>query len=268
MLMWLIPFFGFQLYFLNADGRAALKTPSTWLGILIAGVAVTFWTGTFAFALNYTSLTEVYLLNNCQPILLVIYNRLKKIDVNGLHVLGVVLGIIGLLLAWYMISNLLMIFSLGNYSSQTHFSWQKLVLGDVVAFVGAVFAAIYLTWGGTVRSKIPVFLFLMPVTLINFIVFLILSVIMEKPSISLLFGGWVQKENILPILWLGIFTGILGISSISTVMKNLPGLMISVVLLCEPIAATFMALIIRVEPPPPALTWVGAVLVTVGISFV
>jgi drug/metabolite transporter (DMT)-like permease len=228
---------------------------ATWIKIIIGGVAVSVWTGTFTVALNYTSLTRVYLLNNSQPLLIVVWNKITGKPSNVLHYFGVGVGFVGLALTCFS----------GN-GNGFEFTTAEIV-GDVIAFLGAVAAAIYISIGGEVRSKVPSFLYLAPTTIVSLLLYAGFTLILESTPPSLLFS-WYHTPYLAQISWLAVITGLLGVSVIAIVMKYLPPLLISIVLLAEPVVASILAILLKVEENPGWLTWLGASLVTVGVMLV
>lgn len=158
--------------------------------------------------------------------------------VNKLHLLGVFLGLTGLVLVCLG----------GGLAEHLTFSKRELI-GDAIALgglilsssltnqLGAIAAAIYISIGAQIRSKLPAFVYFVPSATISTILFTICTVTMEhtKPSE---FFDWVETEYLLPVLWIALVASVLGISIIAVVMKFLPALVISIVLLFEPIAGT------------------------------
>ena len=60
----------------------------------------------------------------------------------------------------------------------------------------------------------------------------------------------------------------IGTSGVVMVMKYLPTIVISVALLGEPIVATLLAMAMKIESTPSAMTWAGAVVVVLGVFLV
>ena len=61
---------------------------------------------------------------------------------------------------------------------------------------------------------------------------------------------------------------LLGITVLILVMKYLSPLTISIVLLCEPVAASVFGVLLGVEANPSIITWMGAIVVTFGVALV
>jgi len=238
---------------MSLEEKVVMKRWKLWAQVVIGGISVAMWTGTWAVAMNYTTLTRAYLLSNCQPLILVLFNKCTGQPVTRWHVVGVALGFIGLVTTS----------TSGLIGEGLHFSLRELI-GDIVAFAGSVFAAIYIIVGGRVRTMLPAFVYMLPMTIVSIIVFIICTLTIESSAPSSLFS-WIKLEYLPEISWLAIVTGLLGVALLIVIMKHLPSLIISIVLLFEPIAASIMAIIVGVESMPNAMTWVGAALVTLGI---
>ncbi|PRP89735.1 Drug/Metabolite Transporter (DMT) Superfamily [Planoprotostelium fungivorum] len=235
------------------ENRRDLLDTRLWLYIFLGGISVAAWSGTFAVALKYTSLTRVYLLNNCQPLIIVIWDSIRRKPTNRYHYLGVFFGIIGLLFACYTEDCLDM-------------DMEELI-GDAIAFSGAIFAAIYISIGSRIRDKAPSFVYLLPTTVMCMLLYGAATIILEGTSYDM-FIVWYKPEYLPVVGWLAGVTGLLGTAVIAAVMKYIPAIAISIVLLAEPITASVIAIVMKVENPPLWVNWVGAGMVLIGIGLV
>jgi drug/metabolite transporter (DMT)-like permease len=96
MVVCLLPLVIIEILRMNPDDRSKLREPKVWANIVYCGVASSIWSGTFAVALDFSSVTQVYLLNNCQPILLVIWFKIKGRPISIFQAAGVAMGMVGL----------------------------------------------------------------------------------------------------------------------------------------------------------------------------
>lgn len=190
-----------------------------WIRVIVSGIGASMWTGTFAFALYHTNLTHVYLLNNLQPIFLLVWNKLSGKPVSILALLGVLLSLLGL------------VFTLGSKGFDDLLSLESL-LGEGIAFSGSIFAAMYIITGTEVRSKIPSFIYLFPITLISVIMYFIFTITVENTAYITLLQCFTNWEDARVVLWLCLVTGMLGTNLVAYVMKYLPSLLISVQFFC------------------------------------
>jgi len=247
----LIPFLIVELYRMSPEQRIQLRNKKIWGSILYCGISSAMWSGTFACALGFTSLTRVYLLNNCQPILLALWSKATGKPVTIAQTIGVILGMVGLILT---VMN-------SNFLEMT----KTELIGDGIALLGAFFAAIYITVGSNIRSSIPgTFTFMVAMWTVSLIMFGIGALTYEKASWASLIG-WFDTSHCWIVLWLSLVTGLIGVSMVLVVMKYLTPLTIAVVLLCEPVAASLFAVILGVEQLPSPITWIGVAVVTVGV---
>lgn len=203
----------------------------------------------------HTSLTNVYLLNNLQPIFILIWNKYVKQPISLIAIIGVLFSLGGL------------VCTIGSNGWNDFLSYETL-FGEGVAFSGSIFAAIYIISGKKLRSTVPSFIYLFPVTLLSLIFNLVFTLTLESTSPSQLFIWVTRWDEARVVLWLCLITSLGGNSLVAFVMKYLPCLVISVVLLCEPIVATVISICVKIEPIPNWPTWLGAGFITFGILLV
>lgn len=115
--------------------------------------------------------------------------------------------------------------------------------------------------------QVPVFVYLVPVTLISIVVFTFGTLSLESVDAPSLVG-WYHPHYLECIAYLAIVTGLLGIATVAFVMKYLSSLIVSVVLLMEPVTAALLGILLHVEGNPSVMTAVGALLVTSGVLIV
>jgi len=257
MLFFLLPAALVQFIRLSAEDRTKLKSKRLWAFAIIASIGAFMWTGTWAVSLKMTTLTRAYLLNNCQPLIMVVWSKATGNQVTAAHVVGVLIGISGLLMT--AMSSIIME-GLADINTTT-------VMGDGIAFSGAFFACLYIYFGGKTRIKVPSLIYLAFVTLINVILFTIASMVFEHTAFSS-FIQWTEKDNLPMLGWSVLIVGLVGILLLSVVLRYLPSLLISVILLLEPIVASIIGIFFHVEDVPSIYTLFGATLITIGILIV
>ena len=78
--------------------RKQLQWPSwrTIGNVTLCGFASSMWTATFSVALGFCPITQVYLLNNCQPIIVAIWLKIRGKPITIRQSIGVGLGMVGL----------------------------------------------------------------------------------------------------------------------------------------------------------------------------
>lgn len=97
----------------------------------------------------------------------------------------------------------------GESGTAMELTWSD-ALGDGIAFLGAIFAASYISVGSSTRSQFPgTFTFVFSMWVVSLVVFLAGTLLFERPELSSLFNWYV--DGIWPIvLWLALVTGLIG----------------------------------------------------------
>jgi len=252
MALLLLPLFAIQWLWLRPKDRSIVYKKQHMIRLVVAGLALAGWTGTFAVSLSFTSMTRVYLLNNCQPVLMVIWLKLTRKPVTLVQGLGTAVGFMGLALT-----------VCSGLTQDAGIDFRQLT-GDCIAFIGAICACVFISNGSRLRSQMPVFVYLFPLTIIAMLGFAAVTAAFERT----LPADLVLWKEIAILAWLTIITGLLGTTLVGVVMKWLPSLLISVVLLCEPVVATMLAVALRLEPVPDAWLFAGGGVLLVGVAIV
>lgn len=146
--------------------------------------------------------------------------------------------------------------------------------GDIAAFIGAVAVCIYLVIGKSVRSWLPIWLYVFPVIGFASLTCLIFALFDDKdPSTwsgmtnSSIFGLF-SKEYILYAMYLGIGPGIFGHTMINTLLRYISPLVVSTALLSEPIIGSIIGHLFGLQSMPTFYTWVGGMILMFGLVFV
>ena len=84
------------------------------------------------------------------------------------------------------------------------------MIGDSIAFCGAIFAAIYINGGTLIRARVPgTFTFVVPMWFVSATLFASGTLVIEGTSPAD-FLGWMNKEMYPIVLWLALVTGVIG----------------------------------------------------------
>jgi drug/metabolite transporter (DMT)-like permease len=132
------------------------------------------------------------------------------------------------------------------------------MLGNILAFAGAWFAAFYLIIGRKVRGGLS----LLTYTFVVYGTAAVTLLIMVAISGERLIGY--SPTTTAFFLALAIIPQLIGHSSFNWALKFLPAALVSIVLLGEPISSSIMAYLILAEPPT-VLEVLGGVLILLGI---
>lgn len=151
------------------------------------------------------------------------------------------------------------------------------VLGDFLAFLGALTVAVYLAVGGSLRKWMPLFLYAFPVTAASAALSGLGSLMIEGGTSVTGFGprallGWAGDGD---RFWLSLgaatFSGLLGHTLANAALSSISPLVVSICILAEPLIGSVMGYLVGVQGRPTIATalagpllLLGAALVTVG----
>ena len=119
------------------------------------------------------------------------------------------------------------------------------LLGDLAAIIGAIAVVGYFLAGRKLRQWMPLFVYILPVTVIAAIFLAVMSVMLEGTVFSLSdenisMFGWMSNSWIWYVVYLAVFPGIVGHAGISAVLRWFPPIIVSVAYLFEPLVGSFI----------------------------
>lgn len=135
------------------------------------------------------------------------------------------------------------------------------LLGDALAFVGALAAAAYFLAGRGFRRRLGLLAYVVPVYAACTLTLLVLALAARAPLV-----GWPAREYAL-FLAMAVVPMILGHTLLNYALKYVTAPVIATTILGEPVGSTLLAVIVLAEVPPVA-TLAGGVLVLAGIGTV
>ncbi|KJE88414.1 hypothetical protein CAOG_00072 [Capsaspora owczarzaki ATCC 30864] len=260
-------FFLLPLFLWQAHTKVGWTSKAWLAGVLtrrniLHGLGVTvgmfLFSATFFVALSFTSLAHAYLFNNLHSVIIVLFRIIKRQPVMVIEIVGTAISVLGAGLA------------LVNVTGNAQFSTTNIVIGDMIALVGSVGAVGYLVWAKRLRAEVPLFVYILPVNVLNAVLTLVLSVAMEGssagPGVPLAENafGWLSQEFILGALYLGVVTGVLGMVAYAGLLNVVSPLVIAVVMLLEPAVGTVIGILLGVEHVPDNWTIAGGFVTLVG----
>ncbi|KAH9140105.1 hypothetical protein AeRB84_015632 [Aphanomyces euteiches] len=220
---------------------------------------------TFLWSLNHTSIGHAYIFNNCHSLLIVMGKFLLGSHVLFYEVVGSALGLVGGVVTTLDHTGP----NPSDISAAVSPSWQ----GDVVALIGAIGGVFYLLTAKKLRQEMDVFVFMtllfVMTALLHIPVFYALNIDIEL-SLDHHVGwfGWTQPDMLPVELYLVFVCTIVGTVGYISAMKYFDPIVVSVVMLLEPILATAIGVVFGVDTIPGILTWVGGLLVLAGTGLV
>ena len=252
----LFPLFLWQWFTANDDLKERFVKPRTMYILFGSGIFLSLHFGTWLMSLKLTTLTHSLLFVTAHPLVIVCGLWIIGKSVEKRKVLGVGIGFIGASIA-----------IIGG-SSETGVS----IFGNFLAFMGAVTYVGYLTAGRVLRKWLPIFLYAFPVTFISALMLMLWSMFTENSdfSFSAISGmlGWANMVFLPLIFLIALGPGLLGHTGLNTCLRWMPPLIISVVMIAEPVIGSFLGWVLGVENIPGEWTWLGGALMLTGMFMV
>ena len=228
----------------------------TLLILLGSGIFLTLHFGTWLMSLKLTTLTHSLLFVTAHPLVIVVGLWIIGKSVKRGKVMGVVIGFFGATIA------------IVGGSEESGVS----LFGNLLAFMGAVTYVGYLSAGRILRTWMPIFLYAFPVTLISAILLIFWSILVENTTPSLgdvtSIFGWSSMVFLPFVILLAIGPGLIGHTGLNTCLRWMSPLIISVVMITEPVIGSIIGWSLGVENVPGKWTWIGGILMITGVALV
>ena len=241
----------------DSDSMEKLRLPETRYILLGSGISLGLHMGAWVWSLDNTSLTHSLLFVTIHPLIIVFGALLLRKYVPKQQVFGASIGFIGGGI------------TLLGISAETDVT----LLGDLAAIIGAIAVVGYFLAGRKLRQWMPLFVYILPVTVIAAIFLAVMSVMLEGTVFSLSdenisMFGWMSNSWIWYVVYLAVFPGIVGHAGISAVLRWFPPIIVSVAYLFEPLVGSFIGWIFGTTGIPSLWTWVGATVLMIGTVLV
>jgi drug/metabolite transporter (DMT)-like permease len=245
----LLPFAIWQYIEMDVSHKERLTEKRTLLIILGSGLALAAHFGTWVSSLDHTSLAHSLLFVTSHPIIIVIGTAILVRKPHRLETTGALIGLLGAGIT---------LLDAANDGDVT-------LLGDMLAFAGAITVVGYIVAGRILREWMPVFVYAVPVTLIGAILLIPFSIVMGEKTAAL---GWIESDLLSWFILLAFLAGIVGHTGLNACLRWLPPLTISFAVTLEPIIGAFIGWFFFSEGVPGKWTWVGGSILILGILFV
>lgn len=231
-------------FFIVSKNNFKNLTVSTILLCILSGLFLALHFIVWFASLNYTSVANSTVLVTMSPIFTVIGGALFLKDyISKKQITLIIITLIG--------SFIMTFHQLSIHPSE--------LVGDLLAFLGALFVAIYMLIGRKTRQSITTVTY-------TFLVY-------GSATIVLGFIGFINKQNFIThsktdwliFIGLALFPTLLGHSIFSWALKYVKASFISVVTLLEPVFSTVLAIFIFIEIPD-ILQMIGATIILISIG--
>ena len=247
---------GFMVQYARAEESLKLQWKNSMHLLTASGICLALHFGTWLMSLDRTTLTHSLLFVTAHPLVIIIGLWLLRKPATKIQSIGALVGFVGAAVV------------VGGGASETGVS----LYGDFLAFLGAVTVVGYLAIGRMVRGWMPLFLYAFPVTLVSAIALTAWAILSEGLTFNLddMTGafGWISVTWILYVGYLALGPGLLGHTGINAVLRWIPPLTISMMLIMEPVIGSIIGWIVGVDSIPQIWTLIGGVLMVSGLALV
>jgi drug/metabolite transporter (DMT)-like permease len=251
----------------NGSGYIILS-PVQWICFFVCALCYAFMTSAFVSALAYTTLANAFVLSNLAPLFIIVGRTVLGYSVLYMEGIGAMIGFMGGTICTLDQTPTVN----GDGIVKDH---PKALFGDCLAVMASAAVAIYLLMAKKLRPHIELFVFTFLLMFTSSIIVLIYMILTKEPmsfSNHIDYGlwGWTNWQwNRLPLeLYLAIVCNIMGTTGYIAVMKYFEPIVVSTVMLSEPVLGALMAALVGSDPLPGLQTWIGNLVVAFGIFLV
>lgn len=254
----LFPFFVYQWMGSDAEVRHRFMTKQSLLLLCASGVALAAHFGAWVASLDETTLTHSLLFVTAHPLVIVIGMAVLAPFLASIRrprsaeILGAVICFVG--------AGITLLDTGSSQGGQT-----VTVLGDALAFAGAVFVVGYIVVGRVLRPWMPIFLYAYPVTVLGAILLIPASWLIEPEFATFGVVGWTDGEFFIWFLLLALVAGLLGHTGLNTCLRYISPLIVSVSVTLEPVLGSIIGWLLFDSGVPGAWTWFGGVVLMAGL---
>lgn len=217
--------------------------------ILGSGVALCAHFGAWTTSLDHTSIAHSLLFVTSHPIIIVVGTAILIRRPHILETSGALVGLTGAAITLLDAKN----------------SGEVTLFGDLLAFAGAVTVVGYIVAGRILRKWMPVFVYALPVTLIGALLLIPISILLGENTSPI---GWLTSDLLAWFVTLAFLAGIVGHTGLNACLRWLPPLTISFAVTLEPIIGTLIGWLFFDESIPGRWTWIGGLILILGILLV
>jgi drug/metabolite transporter (DMT)-like permease len=268
----LLPITVRSIFYSNSNSNTISGFPQLsmlqWIYFVICSMCYAFMTSAFVIALSYTTLANAFVLSNLAPLFIIVGRTVLGYSVLYMEGIGAMIGFMGGTVCAFDQAPTVY----GNGLVREH---PKALLGDSLAVMASAAVAIYLLLAKKLRPHIDLFVFTFLLMFVSSIFVLLYMIITKEPmsfSNHIDYGlwGWTNWQwNRLPLeFYLAFVCNIVGTTGYIAVMKYFEPIVVSTVMLSEPIIGSLLAAAVGSDPLPGIQTWLGNIVVAVGIFLV
>ena len=211
-----------------------------------SGLALAGHFGSFVASTQRTALTHSLLLVSATPVVLAAWSFVKRQPLSRGELVGTAASVVG---------GAVLVSDARDDKTVT-------LVGDLCALAGAVFFAVYLSLGQSVRAWCPLFLYTLIVNGTAAIALLLCAALFEGATLfgagkQGLFGFLTVGRYAGVTVYLAVVAGIIGHTSFNAILEYISPLVITVALTSEPLFGSLMGAALGVATPPHLLAYIG-----------
>ena len=206
----------------------------------------------FAFwvsSLDQTSLAHSLLFVTAHPLVIICGAAIFVRRPSRYEIIGVVLGLVGAAITLLDVKD----------------GGEVTLLGDTLAFLGAITVVGYIVIGRIMRPWLPIFIYAAPVTVIAAVLLIPLSYLFGENSSAL---GWINSSLLPWFILLAFLAGIIGHTGLNACLKHVSPLVISISVTMEPLIGSLIGWIFFDTAIPSKWTLLGGPLLLAGVLLI
>ena len=257
------------------SGGLPILSMYEWSLFLWCGLGYAMCAEFFVIAISLTSVMNVYIFANCHCLLFVLLKLLTGAPIACKEGSGAVIGFVGGIICALGGVIVTALASRGHRGRYLDSEISASYVGDCVAIFSAVGSVIYLSVAKRLRRRCDLF-FYMFIQFFVASVWLLIFMLIRGERFTLSadphFGlwGWVhpRKDRLLIELWLVVVCNFGGLVGYIAAMKYFDPLVISCCQNLNPVIASYIAVMLGVNPQPGLLTLIGDAIVFCGTYMV
>ena len=217
----------------------------------------------FAASLELTSLVNAFILSNLASLIIILSKLVTGVRVPALEGLGTAVGLTGATICAMAPS--------GVSDDESNDVGSQVMIGNLLAVFSSIGTSIYLTAAKNLRPRIDLFLFMFLIFVLAS-VFQLAYIIFSGQSYELSTDdevgifGWMslRTDRFFLELYIAVVCNGVGTAGYIAIMKYFDAVVVSMVMLMEPVIALFQGMAVGVATIPGWMTWLGNAVVVSG----
>ncbi|MGY8670495.1 MAG: DMT family transporter [Candidatus Poseidoniales archaeon] len=217
--------------------------------LLGSGIALALHFAFWVSSLDHTSLAHSLLFVTAHPLVIICGAAVFVRRPSRYEVIGALMGLIGAAITLVDVND----------------GGEVTLIGDTLAFLGAITVVGYIVIGRIMRPWLPIFLYATPVTAIAAILLVPLSYLLGENSSTF---GWINSSLLPWFILLAFLAGIVGHTGLNACLKHVSPLVISISVTMEPLIGSLIGWLFFETEIPSKWTLLGGPLLLAGVLLI